>query len=488
MKQTAFSILATFIYACGLSLLISCESKKPQVPSTTYIDVDEQSPWYWNYNGKTLLLLGGSWQDNMFNHPAGLEDHLDVMFSVGANYIRNTMSHRNLGNVFAYEKSSDGLFDLNRFNKEYWQRYSNFLQLTFQRNIIVQLEIWDPWDMYEDHQSFGGWSHHPFNPINNVNYSPETSGLPEIINYPPVGRPTGHPFFKTLPEMDNNEILLSHQKAYMDTLLSISLNYPHILYCVHNETGENVVFGDYWADYIRQKATKAGVKVHVTDMRRNENIRSEDQNHLYNQPDRYSFIDISQNNAWEGLGQKHYDNILYVKDRISSHPRPVNHNKNYGAARHGEEESIARMGRMIFAGAASARFHRPHPIEDPAFMYEKTEFGLGLSPRAQKIITALRMVTDELDLALVSPQNELLVDRDENEAYLLAEPDKQYAIYFPDGGSVSLALSKEKEDWMLRWINLDEAAWKEAILLESQNFTEITTPAQGHWIALIRKK
>ncbi|MCC5930154.1 MAG: hypothetical protein JJU28_12980 [Cyclobacteriaceae bacterium] len=488
MKQPALSILATFMYACSFSLFISCESKKPEVPSTTYIDVDERSPWYWNYKGKTLVLLGGSWQDNMFNHPTGLKDHLDVMLSVGANYIRNTMSHRNVGNVFAYEKNTDGLFDLNHFNKEYWQRYSNFLELTYQRDIIVQLEIWDPWDMYEDHQSFGGWSHHPLNPANNVNYSTASSGLPEIIDYPPVGRPTGHPFFKTLPEMDNNEILLSHQKAYMDTLLSISLNYPHILYCVHNETGENVAFGDFWADFIRQKANEKGVKVHVTDMRRNENVRSEDQNHLYNQPDRYSFIDISQNNAWEGLGQKHYDNILYVKDRISSHPRPINHNKNYGAVRHGEEESVARMGRMIFAGAASARFHRPHPMEDPAFMYEKTEFGLGLSPRAQKIITSLRMVTDELDLALVSPQNELLVDRDENEAYLLAEPDKQYAIYFPDGGSVSLELSKDKNDWMLRWINLDEAAWKEAILLESQNFTEITTPAQGHWIALIRKK
>jgi hypothetical protein len=488
MKQPAFSTFAIFFFAASFCFLISCESKKSDKPSTSYIDVDERSPWYWNYKGKTLVLLGGSWQDNMFNHPSGLEDHLDVMLSVGANYIRNTMSHRNVGNVFAYEKNADGLFDLNRFNEEYWQRFSNFLELTQQRDIIVQLEIWDPWDLYEDHQSFGGWSHHPFNPANNVNYTSETSALPEIIDYPPVGKPTGHPFFMTIPELNNNDVLLPYQKAYMEKLLAISLDYPHILYCVHNETGENVAFGDFWADFIRQKATEKGVKVHVTDMRRNENVRSEDQNHLYNQPDRYSFIDISQNNAWEGLGQKHYDNILYVKDRISSHPRPINHNKNYGAVRHGEEESVARMGRMIFAGAASARFHRPHPMEDPAFMYEKTEFGLGLSPRAQKIITSLRKVTDAMDMALVSPRNELLENREENEAYLLAEPARQYAIYFPAEGSVSLPLSETETDWVLRWINLDEGNWKEQILLTSLNYSEIATPGQGHWVALILKK
>ncbi|WP_373494679.1 hypothetical protein [Aquiflexum sp.] len=449
--------------------------------------MDKRSPWYWNYEGKPIVLLGGSWQDNMFNHPTGLEDHLDVMVSVGANYIRNTMSHRNIGNVFPYDQNEDSFFDLDSFNKEYWNRFSNFLELTYQRNIIVQLEIWDPWDMYEDHQSFGGWSHHPFNPLNNVNYTAETSGLPEIIDYPPVGQSTEHPFFKSLQKSDDGSVLLPLQQAYMDTLLSISLRYPHILYCVHNETGEDVTFGDYWADYIREQASKADAIVHVTDMRRNENVRSEDQNHLYTQHHRYSYIDISQNNAWEGKGQRHYDNIVYVKERIASHPRPINHNKNYGAARHGEEESVARMGRMIFAGAASARFHRPHPIEDPSDMYRKSDYGLGLSPRAQKIIQSLRMVTDELDIAAASPSNDLLGDRDDNEAFFLAVPGQHYAIYFPQEGSVILSLPDRESVWNMRWINLDIAQWEEATIL-SDTSSIITSPGKGHWVAVIKKK
>ena len=246
-----------------------------------------------------------------------------------------------------------------------------------------------------------------------------------------------------------------------------------------------VEFGDYWVDYVRAGAEQEGVPVHVTDMRRSENVRSEDHAHIYDNPERYSFVDISQNNAWSGLGQGHYDNILYVREHLSSHPRPVNNNKNYGTARHGEEESVARMGRIVFAGAASARFHRPHPIEDPTMMYEKSDFGLGISPRAQKVIKSLRMAIDELDIALTSPRNDLLNDREENEAYLIAEPGRQYALYFPEGGSVVLDMSHASGKWNCKWINLDQAEWSDSKQLRAGRNVRLTTPDKRHWIAVL---
>jgi hypothetical protein len=461
---------------------VACQSTRA---GGGHIDIDPTSPWYWHYRGETVLLLGGSWQDNLFNHPQDLEGHLDVLEAAGGNYLRNTMSHRNEGNVFAYEQDDEGRFDLDRFNHEYWRRFERFLELTHERGMIVQIEIFDPWDKYVDHQSQGGWSRHPFNPQNNVNYAAEGSGLPTAIDYSPAGTPTDHPFFRTVPALDDNQMVLRHQQAYVDKLLSYALPYPHLLYCIHNETGERVEFGDYWADYIRQKAGEAGVPIHITDMRRNEDIRSEDHAHIYDHPGRYSFLDISQNNAWLGLGQAHYDNILFVRERISAQPRPINNVKNYGSARHGEEEVVARMARMVFAGAASARFHRPHPIEDPAEMYRETEWGLGLSPRAQRIIRSLRMATDELHLAHTQPRNELLGDREENEAYLLANPGSQYAIYFPNGGSVSVALPGENS-YRYRWINLDQGEWSEADRAAAGPQVRFTTPSgEGHWIVVI---
>jgi hypothetical protein len=485
LKLSTKSICKTLYFALMLTgmflTVISCRT----AISDQHIDIDERSPWYWNYKGETVLLLGGSWQDNLFNHPGGLEEHLDLIASVGGNYLRNTMSHRNEGNVFAWKRDENGLFDLDRFNEEYWNRFENFLRMTYERDMIVQIEIWDPWDMYEDHQSYGGWSHHPFNPANNTNYTSEESGLPTVISYPPVGRTTEHPFFRTIPELDDNKPVLHYQRAYMDKLLSISLQYPNILYCIHNETGELVEFGDYWADYVCKKADEADVPVHITDMRRSENVRSEDHAHIFDNPGRYTFVDISQNNAWSGLGQGHYDNILYVRERLSSHPRPINNNKNYGAARHGEEESVARMGRIVFAGAAGARFHRPHPIEDPAMMYEKSDFGLGISPRAQKVIKSLRMATDELDIAMMQPRNDLLSDREENEAYLLAEPGRQYALYFPDGGSAELDMSHSSGQWNCKWINLDRAEWSDSNQVRAGRNVRLLAPGEGHWMAVL---
>jgi hypothetical protein len=465
-----------------------CQSTRhagDRIDAGDYIDIAGTSPWYWEYRGETVVLIGGSWQDNLFNHPQGLEEHLEVLRSVGGNYVRNTMSHRNVGNVFAFAQDEEGRFDLNRFNDEYWQRFERFLELTHARDIIVQIEIFDPWDKYEDHQSFGGWSHNPFNPANNVNYTPDESGLPTVIDYPPTGSPSPHPFFRTVPGLDNNELVLRYQEAFVDKMLSYSLRYPNVLYGIHNETGEKVEFGDYWAALIRQRAGAVGVPIHTTDMRRNENVRGQDHAHIYDNPELYTFVDISQNNAFPGLGQGHYDNILWVRERLSERPRPINNNKNYGGFRHGDQESIARMGRMIFAGAASVRFHRPHPLEDPAAMYAESEFGLGLSPRAQAIIRSLRMATDELDIARTEPRNDLLGDREENEAYLLANPGSQYAIYFPNGGSVTVDLSGNNT-FRYRWIDFERAEWSEPRQTQAGPGVRITTPSEeGHWIVVL---
>lgn len=445
------------------------------------------NPFYWQYQGEPLLLIGGAWQDNLFNHPTRLAEHLDLLVSAGGNYARNTMSHRNIGNVFAWELNDEGLFDLDRFNEEYWSRFEHFLSLAYERDIIVQIEIWDPWDLHEDHQSFGGWSFHPFNPINNVTYTPEDSGLPVEADFPPQTNPTDHPFWRSVPALDHNELLLSYQKAFVDKLLSYSIRYPNILYCMNNETGEPNEWGDFWADYVHSKATEADVSLYITDMRRNENIRSDDHLHIFDNPERYSFLDISQNNAWSGLGEAHYENILYVRERIANHPRPINNNKNYGAARHGEDESVARMSRIFFAGGASARFHRPHPYEDPDYMYEKSDFGLGLSPRAQRVIRSLRSVFDEIAFYQMEPRNDLLGNRNENEAYLLANPGNEYAIFFQQEGSVTLNFQGFDDTFHYRWINIDEAEWSNQGVLDPESELLFTTPGPGQWIVIIQR-
>lgn len=63
--------------------------------------------------------------------------------------------------------------------------------------------------------------------------------------------------------------------------------------------------------------------------------------------------------------------------------------------REGDEESVARFFRILFASGASAHFHRPHPLEGTDAHEKTSEYGLSLSPRAA--IRSARMLTDAMD-------------------------------------------------------------------------------------------
>ncbi len=438
--------------------------------------------YYWQYKGEPVLLLGGTWQDNLFNHPVGLERHLNLLVEHGGNYVRNTMSHRNTGNVFAYAQSN-GKFNLDMPNEEYWQRFDNFLKMAHERNIIVQIEVFDPWDLFEDHEAQGGWSLHPFNPANNVNYTAAESGLPTEADYAPAEDPSEHTFYYTVPALNNNQLVLGYQQAFVDRLLAISLEYPNVIYSIQNETGEDLAFGDYWADYIHQKGKDAGRTVYVTDMRRNANLAASDHYHTYDNAERFNFLDVSQNN-WM-TGQHHYNQIIYVRDYVKESPRPINNVKIYN--RHGDEESVARFFRIFFAGGASARFHRPAFRDDFDAQEISTEWGFGLGPRAQTTIRSGRMLADAFDFFASEPKNDLLTERAENEAYALANKGQQYAVYFPEGGNVNLNVSGIQGKLQLRWLNINTSTWLEAQYAEGGGNISLQSPDSGHWAVVIQK-
>jgi hypothetical protein len=118
----------------------------------------------------------------------------------------------------------DGKFDLDQWNDEYWRRFENFLKLTHERDIIVQIEIWATWDHYEDHQSLGGWSKHPFNPANNITYTPRNPACPRSPSTTArQAKPTDHPFSSSVPALENNTVVLRYQTGLVDKLLSYSL-------------------------------------------------------------------------------------------------------------------------------------------------------------------------------------------------------------------------------------------------------------------------
>lgn len=313
-----------------------------------------KNPWYWQYKGKPVLLLGGSKDDNLFQIP-DLRDHLEAIKAAGGNYIRNTMSDRKDGGfeVPAFAHRDDGKFDLERWNDEYWTRFENLLKWTAERDIIVQIEVWDRFDHSREH-----WTRSPYNPKNNVNYTAEQSKL--AFEYPDDAIRNTQPFFFTTPKQRNNGVVLRYQQRFVDKMLSHALKYDHVLYCMDNETSGEEAWGAHWAEHIKRKAAEAGKKVCVTEMWDAWDLKSEQHRRTLDHPELYDFGEVSQNN--QKRGQEHWDNFQWVRHHIAKHPRPLNTVKTYGAdgGRFGNNrDGLERWWRHVIGGAASARFHRP---------------------------------------------------------------------------------------------------------------------------------
>jgi hypothetical protein len=437
---------------------------------------DHIQPWennrsYWQYKGEPILLLGGSDDDNLFQWPKEmLRQQLDLITTTGANYVRNTMSDRQDKGfeLYPFLKLPGGRYDLSQWNPEYWKRFERFLSWTAERDIIVQIEVWDRFDYSREN-----WPGNPYNSVNNVNYTEEESGL--ALEYPKHPGRNVQPFFFTTPRQQNNQTLLRYQQAFVDKLLSFSLSHQNVLYCMDNETSGEEEWGRYWARYIKKRAREEGVQVFVTEMWDAWDIRADEHRRTLDHPDLYDFVDVSQNN--HNKGEEHWHNAMWMRQYVSLSPRPINTVKTYGADGnkfgHTDQDGIERLLRHVLAGFASARFHRP-----PS--------GLGMSEKARAVIKAVRKLESLYPIWKVAPRMDLLSRREENEAYLAAAPGEAYLLYFTNGGSVSLKL--EPDEYQLHWINGETG--KAGKILDTPYRTNLTVeaPSDGPWLAAILKR
>ena len=464
-------VLALLVFV-SLFLITAKETnaEKDKDMEKNRIQIYKENPRYWQYKGEPILLIGGSVEDNLFQIP-NLREHLELLKSVGGNYVRSTMGWSDEGDMPPFKKVGDK-YDLNQWNEEFWTRFRNFTTWTHEMDIIVQIEVWATFTYYRDN-----WDVNPFNPKNNSNYTAEETGLPTVVKNHPVA--TGNNFFWSVPKERNQEIVLKYQEKFVDKLLSETLQYGHILYCMDNETAVTAAWGEYWATYIQEKASEAGRVVETTEMWDPWDLSDEKHKATFDHPETYSFCDISQNNHQKR--QRHWDNAQKIRAQLSP-IRPINNIKIYGAdsGRFGStRDGLERFWRNVFGGFASARFHRPNS-------------GVGLSEIAQAHLKSMRTITDEMDIFMCKPHNDLLSNREENEAYTTANPGKEYAVYFPKGGSVDLNLSAGKstdtKTVSIRWLNIRKSEWKKQEEIPFSDSITLTAPTEAHWAVLIQSK
>ncbi len=469
---------------------------------------------YWEYDGQRVLLLG-AWNHGhnpFIDHdtdndrdkqgvstPAQITQAVDDLAAAGGNCLRCVLNPGMAAGIQGFDfcaKSGDR-YDLNTMTGPFWTRLETFIAQAQDRDIIVQIELWDRFDLVDG--SWGSWPGSPWNPKNNVNYTAESSGLATSYGsfgtHPFLHGVPGHPEYEKAPEARKKQydLVRSYQDKFVDKLLSITLRYRNVLYCMDNETHIDPAWGRYWMQFIKRKAKARDKRVLTTDMF-DDVYRAETSHGLAYQlahRDAYDYVDVSQANS-RHADQAHWDAVTWIADAAKKADPPylLHMTKLYGndLALEGKPWSSWRPGdsdnaieewwRDLLAGVAGVRFHRPTA-------------GSGLCTETKNCIRATRKVETRVKFWNVEPRLDLLTEREPDEAYLAADSGNAYILYFTKngGGAVELKLNEYAgQTFELRWVNVGTGDWGPAAKLSGGHAVKIERPDDSaHWVATIVK-
>jgi len=363
------------------------------------------------------------------------------------------------------------------------------------RKIIVQIEVWDRFDLIDG--SWGSWPVSPWNPKNNINYTTASSGLAQSYgsykSHPFLQGVPGHPVYEkaTQSRMRKYDLVRNFQDKFIDKLLSITLRYDNVLYCMNNETHEDPAWGQYWMSFIKARANARGRSVCTTDMF-DDVFKGQDSRVLtyqLNSRDKYDYVDASQANS-RHRDEAHWEKVKWIADAAKNADPPclLHMTKIYGndLALDGKpwsrfkpgdtDNGIEEWWRNLLAGVAGVRFHRPTS-------------GIGLYPAAKNCISATRKVETKVKFWDVEPRLDLLTNRQSDEAYLAADPGSAYILYFTKNGGRSVGLKLDgypDTKFKISWINVGTGEWGPTTTISGGNTVTINRPnGSSHWVATI---
>jgi hypothetical protein len=491
----------------GIFMVLICRNV-----AFTQIKVDSQ---YWKYNNQRVLLLGG-WnhghnpfidhdtENDMDNQGVSTVDQIkeamDELATAGGNYLRCVLDPGMAAGIqgFDFCARSKNQYDLNTMTGSFWERIEMFISEAKKRDIVVQIEVWDRFDLIDG--SWGSWPVSPWNPKNNSNYSSKTSGLKNSYQsfqkHPFLQGVPGHPVYEKASNERKQQYdrVRKYQEKFIDKLLSITLKYNNVLYCMNNETHEHAAWGQYWMNFIEKRAKEQEQHVETTDMFddifKAENSRGV--KIVCEQRNQYDYIDISQANS-RHRDEEHWNAVLWLSHKLKNIDPPyllhmtkiygndlALNNQPWSGFKPGDSDNaIEEWWRNLLVGVAGVRFHRPTA-------------GIGLCDQSKNCISATRKVETKVKFWDVKPRLDLLTDRESDEAYLGADPGTAYILYFTKSGQGSVRVKLENYPGItfeIAWINVDSGKWGTTKTITGGSIIPITRPNEkAHWVAVISKK
>lgn len=143
---------------------------------------------YWKYDGRHALSLGG-WnhshnpfidhdtdndKDNKgVSTAAQIKKAMDELAAAGGNCLRCVLDPGMAAGIQGVDfcAKSGTQYDLNTMTGPFWTRLEMFIAEAKKRSIIVQIELWDRFDLIDG--GWGSWPVSPWNPKNNIDHAIE---------------------------------------------------------------------------------------------------------------------------------------------------------------------------------------------------------------------------------------------------------------------------------------------------------------------------
>jgi uncharacterized protein DUF4038/collagenase-like protein with putative collagen-binding domain len=452
------AIILLFVSAGGVSTALRGEDGRPPAAGATALSRVRAAPapqraigplrvfsrnrrYFTDGSGKAVYLTGShTWNNLQDSGPVGSKivrfdfpAYLRFMGSRKHNFMRlwtyEVGENKSFYEPAPYSRTRSGKYDLNQFNPAYFDRLRSRVIQAREQGIYVSVMLFQGWSIY-NHGYGNPWPLHPYHRSNNING----------IDGDPDGDGEGREVHSlAVPAITRL------QEAYVRKVIDTVNDLNNVLYEITNETA---IYSRDWQYHMVRfiKADEASrPKRHPVGMTAFDSGRQGSTTALLAGPADW----ISPQN--DGTGGD------YAADPPAADGRKVmltdtDHIFGTGGDEKWVWKSFARGLNPIFMDS----------IEDPRWEPARRAMGQTLK------------LAERIDLASMVPHSELA-----SSAYCLADPGKEYLVYLPDGGEVTVDLTATTGTLAVEWMHPIEGTVTPAPTITGGARRGLTAPLSG---------
>jgi hypothetical protein len=412
------------------------------------------NPHYFIYNNKpTILVTSGEHYGAILNLDLDYITYLDELQSKRLNltrtfsgaYVEPSGSFNIEKNTLApvagrfmcpwLRSSTQGYtnggnkFDLTQWDSAYFKRLKDFVSAAQKRGIIIEFTLFCPF--YEESQ----WKLSPFNTINNIN------GIGTVSR-------------TNVYTLDSSGALLDVQENLVRKIVNELKDFDNVIYEICNEPyfgGVTIEWQRHIADVIFQTESTFPTKHLIS-----QNIA----NGLQKITNPYPIVSVFN---------FHYASPPYAVAQNYGLNKVIGDNETGFA---GNSDSTYRREAWEFLLAGGGLYNNLDYSftvgnEKGTFVYPSTQPGGG-SVELRKQLGFLKDFLYRFDFIHMAPDSTLINDgqSEKFKSYALAEPGKQYAIYFYRNSKQKIELALPAGTYEIEWMHPDTGKFETKMLLK----------------------